>query len=120
MGENFSDENDLTEATDVDNTLKKEMTSSSIKQEEAVVWKPKGFFNSFGLLMREQKQRWPWYLVLTIGCVGAGCKSSITSMSTSCEALFGITLLTLFQQLNQFKHGSLHKLSMCQSSQVVH
>lgn len=76
MGEQFSDENELTEATDVDNALKKEMTSSSVKQEEAVAWKPKGFFNSFGLLMREQKQLWPWYLVLTIGCIGAGCKSS--------------------------------------------
>ncbi|CAG8982627.1 hypothetical protein HYALB_00006022 [Hymenoscyphus albidus] len=77
MGEHFSDENDLTEAYETDNILKKEMSSASVRLEENVVWKPKGFFNSFGLLIREQSQRWLWYVVLTIGCLGAGSTQPI-------------------------------------------
>ncbi|CAG8952578.1 hypothetical protein HYFRA_00009684 [Hymenoscyphus fraxineus] len=77
MGEHFSDENDLTEAYETDNTLKKEMSSASVQLEENVAWKPKGFFNSFGLLIREQSQRWLWYVVLTFGCLGAGSTQPI-------------------------------------------
>ncbi len=40
--------------------------------EDEVIWKPKSFINSFGLLLAEQKRNWPWYLLLCLGCAGAG------------------------------------------------
>ena len=76
MGEAFADETDLIESSKVGHELIREMSGGSeTKQaEEEVVWKNKGFFSSFGLLMAEQTGQWPWYLLLSIGCTGAAGK----------------------------------------------
>ncbi|KAG9238824.1 P-loop containing nucleoside triphosphate hydrolase protein [Amylocarpus encephaloides] len=75
MGERYADENEMTESHKLGNVLSREM--SNVKAEEEVVYKNKGFFASFGLLIVEQKQRWFLYLVLTIGCIGAGSGNPI-------------------------------------------
>ncbi|TVY37341.1 ABC transporter [Lachnellula subtilissima] len=35
-------------------------------------FKKKGFLGSFGLLFWEQRQHWPWYILMLLGSVGAG------------------------------------------------
>ncbi len=65
MGDDFAGESNLDE-TSAD-TLQRILSTGSgnAKSVEAgTVWKPKGFFGSFGLLMREQTKLWPWYLAL--------------------------------------------------------
>jgi hypothetical protein len=65
MGDDFAGESDLNEDS-VDN-MQRILTTGSGKAnltEETVVFEPKGFFRSFGLLLREQTRLWPWYLVL--------------------------------------------------------
>jgi ATP-binding cassette subfamily B (MDR/TAP) protein 1 len=47
------------------------------------VYKRKSFFNSFGLLLYEQRVQWPWYVVLIVACMGAGCESLHTSIIAS-------------------------------------
>lgn len=74
MGDAFADETDLIESSKMEHELVREMSTASGGKDEIpdVKWKNKGFFTSFGLLMAEQTVNWPAYLVLTIGCIGAG------------------------------------------------
>jgi len=83
MGEAFADETDLIESSRMEHELVREMSGASeTKQaEEEVAWKNKGFFASFGLLMAEQTAHWPWYLLLSIGCIGAAGKLTMFSCS---------------------------------------
>jgi len=76
MGETFADETDLVESAKLEHELVREMSAASGTKhaEEAVAWKNKGFFASFGLLMAEQTKRWPWYVILSMGCLGAAGK----------------------------------------------
>lgn len=41
--------------------------------------KLRGFFNSFGFLLFEQKDYWPWYTLVLIGCLGSGSMSPSSS-----------------------------------------
>ncbi|TVY22546.1 ABC transporter [Lachnellula hyalina] len=79
MGETFADETDLIESTKMEHELVREMSAASGMKdaEEKVIWKNKGFFASFGLLMAEQTTHWPWYLILSIGCMGAAAGNPI-------------------------------------------
>ena len=75
MGESFADESDLIESSRMD-TLVRELSAAEdakAHQEESL-YQRKGLVQSFGLLLYEQKIHWPWYLLLTIGCMGAGGK----------------------------------------------
>ncbi|TVY41689.1 ABC transporter [Lachnellula occidentalis] len=79
MGETFADETNLIESSKMEHELVREMSAASgmSDAEEKVVWKNKGFFSSFGLLMAEQTTHWPWYLLLSIGCIGAAAGNPI-------------------------------------------
>ncbi|KAF4636377.1 hypothetical protein G7Y89_g1707 [Cudoniella acicularis] len=79
MGETFADESDLLESSKLEHVLEREMSTASNPIEAEVVWKDKGFFASFGLLMVEQTQHWFWYSLLFIGCAGAGAGNPIQS-----------------------------------------
>ncbi len=73
MGEAFAEETDLLE--DLTQQLTKGQSHASgaeVVSDEEAEWKPKSFFGSFGLLMVEQSSLWPLYLLLIIGCCGAG------------------------------------------------
>ncbi|KAM7185763.1 ABC transporter-like protein [Rhypophila sp. PSN 637] len=52
--------------------------------------KSRGFFRSFGLLLREQSSHWRWYIVMLLAAVGGGASQPI-------QAYLFATLLTLFQ-----------------------
>lgn len=72
MGEGYAEENDLVQSSKTEHELVREMSAASgTKKADEVVWKNKNFFQSFGLLIREQKVHWRWYSLLTIGCLGA-------------------------------------------------
>lgn len=70
MGKTFADETDLMEERQ--ETLAKIMSTASgtvagpVENEE---YKPKGFLQSFGLLLREQKSQFSWYIALVCGCL---------------------------------------------------
>ena len=83
MGEAFADETDLIESSKMEHELVREMSAASGTKtaEEKAVWKNKGFFASFGLLMAEQTTQWPWYLLLSVGCVSAAGKLTMVSYS---------------------------------------
>ncbi|QSZ35400.1 hypothetical protein DSL72_008270 [Monilinia vaccinii-corymbosi] len=76
FGEVYQDESDLVETTD---PLKREMSAAEKEGEEkeAVAYKPKGLFTSFGLFLYEQRSRWHWYLMLMIGAMAAGATHPI-------------------------------------------
>lgn len=80
MGEGFADESDLVEGTKV--TLEQVFSNASgdpnLSPTE-MAWKPKGFFQSFGLLVWEQRSNWIWYTLLMIGCVGGATGNPIQS-----------------------------------------
>lgn len=40
-------------------------------------YKKKSFFTTVGLLLYEQRAHWPWYCVVLMAAMAAGCKSSI-------------------------------------------
>ncbi|KAB5542845.1 ABC transporter-like protein [Coniochaeta sp. 2T2.1] len=50
----------------------------------------RGFLGSFGLLLREQRHHWGWYLVLLIGALGGGASAPL-------QAYLFAALLSLFQ-----------------------
>jgi ATP-binding cassette subfamily B (MDR/TAP) protein 1 len=84
MGESFAAESDLVESTKPEILEKIMSTASGVRDiEEEAPFKKMGFFHAFGLFMLEQKQHWKWYVVLTIGCIGAACKSFIISLLAS-------------------------------------
>lgn len=59
------------DATTVDGeNASQEEPVSAASQGEAK--KSRGFAGSFGLLLNEQRNHWPWYIVLLIGAVGGG------------------------------------------------
>lgn len=67
MGDDFAGESNLNE----DSLENMERIASDLggrvdDTEVAAVYKAKGFFSSFGLLLREQKSLWPWYLLLYV------------------------------------------------------
>ena len=75
MGEGFADESDLIESSRI-NALVREMSAveDSKANEGETVFQRKSIFQSFGLFLYEQKIHWQWYVLLTIGCMGAGGK----------------------------------------------
>lgn len=52
----------------------REDTTTTASHDDAK--RTRGFAGSFGLLLREQRNHWVWYLVLLVGAVGGGGKSS--------------------------------------------
>lgn len=65
MGEGFADESDLVEGTNV--ALEQVFSNASGDPNlmaTEIAWKPKGFFQSFGLLIWEQRSNWKWYTLL--------------------------------------------------------
>lgn len=42
---------------------------------QEVAYKSKGLIKSFGFLLSEQGRFWPWYILLLVGALGAGCES---------------------------------------------
>ncbi|CZR50859.1 probable leptomycin B resistance protein pmd1 [Phialocephala subalpina] len=73
IGEDFAGESNLDE--DSAEAIQKVLSTGSGKDKDVeidVAFKPKGFFGSFGLLLREQTKLWPWYLILAVGCAGGG------------------------------------------------
>lgn len=65
IGEDFAGESNLDE--DSAEAIQKVLSTGSGKDKDVeidVAFKPKGFFGSFGLLLREQTKLWPWYLIL--------------------------------------------------------
>ncbi|KAH8902161.1 P-loop containing nucleoside triphosphate hydrolase protein [Coniochaeta sp. PMI_546] len=54
------------------------------------VQKTRGVAGSFGLLLREQRNHWGWYLVLFIGAIGGGASAPL-------QAYLFAALLSLFQ-----------------------
>ncbi|KAK4162825.1 hypothetical protein QBC43DRAFT_345662 [Cladorrhinum sp. PSN259] len=60
--------------------------------------KTDGFWSSFALLLREQGQRWKWYLVLLLAAVGGGASQPI-------QAYLFATELTLFQFWGEWLPG---------------
>lgn len=78
MGESFAEESDLVEGAKMGQVLSRQMSSASgTHVEEEVIYKNKGFFTSFGLLMREQTKHWFYYLLLIVGCAGAASGTAI-------------------------------------------
>ena len=71
MGKSFADETDLVE--EKHETLAKTMSTASgtAAGPEDELYKPKAFISSFGLLLREQKSQFSWYICLLIGCLMA-------------------------------------------------
>jgi hypothetical protein len=58
-------------------TLMPDKFSVDIEPEKRIdepEYKEKGFLGSFELLIWEQLPRWPWYLLMLLGCLGAGGK----------------------------------------------
>lgn len=45
-----------------------------VTSSEEPEFKKKGFLGSFGLLFWEQRQHWPWYILMLLGSTGAGGK----------------------------------------------
>ncbi len=65
MGEGFAEESDLIENANDNLVRAMSAVSGEAKAAEAeIVYKPKSFLGSFGLLFYEQKSRWPWFLLL--------------------------------------------------------
>lgn len=65
IGDDFAGESNLDE--DAADTLQKILSTKSGHDREIEAeakYKPRGFFGSFGLLLREQTKLWPWYLIL--------------------------------------------------------
>lgn len=63
-------------ADDMDALARRE-TIRSLKQEgmeEAFSWKNRGFFNSFGLFIYEQRSHWKLYIMIVVSAMGAGCE----------------------------------------------
>jgi ATP-binding cassette subfamily B (MDR/TAP) protein 1 len=79
MGESFADESDLIESSTMDHLVRElsDAEADPKADQSEFVYQRKGIFQSFGLLLYEQKIYWPWYAVLTIGCMGAGGKLPI-------------------------------------------
>jgi ATP-binding cassette subfamily B (MDR/TAP) protein 1 len=79
MGESFADESDLIESSRMDPLVRElSCAEADLKADQSeFVYQRKGIFQSFGLLLYEQEIYWPWYTVLTIGCMGAGGKLPI-------------------------------------------
>jgi len=71
-----------------DSTLVETSTTQSLR--EASPKKPRSFWGSFGLLLREQKGHWRWYLLLLLAALGGGASQPI-------QAYLFATELTLFQ-----------------------
>lgn len=49
-----------------------ETTTSSVSHLEPPKRKSRGFFGSFGLLLREQSHHWRWYIVMFLAAIGGG------------------------------------------------
>lgn len=79
MGESFADESDLIESSRME-SLVRELSAAQgdLKPEGDAAYEPQGFSKSFGLLLYEQSTNWLWYLLLLIGCMGAGGKLPFT------------------------------------------
>ncbi|TVY47366.1 ABC transporter [Lachnellula occidentalis] len=72
-GENSEDWVDF-EDPSLDNTTidKFSVDIPAVTISEEPEFKKKGFLGSFGLLFWEQRQHWPWYILMLLGSVGAG------------------------------------------------
>jgi ATP-binding cassette subfamily B (MDR/TAP) protein 1 len=76
MDETFPEEADRIQDTGADSLVRVLSTGSGIASVADVqeAYKRKSFFTSFGRLMYEQRQQWPWYVILIAASMGAGCK----------------------------------------------
>ncbi|PMD36741.1 ABC transporter-like protein [Hyaloscypha variabilis F] len=63
-----------------------------IKPVEEPEYRNKGFLGSFGLLLWEQMPRWPWYILMLLGCLGAGAAFPL-------QAFLFTELITVFDFL---------------------
>jgi len=71
IGTTHADDPDLVEAKHATLATIKSNASGTPTIVEENGYKPKGFINSFGLLLREQKTQFVWYLGLLTGCLMA-------------------------------------------------
>jgi len=46
--------------------------SATLAVAQEGVKKDRGLIGSFGMLLKEQKKQWPWYVMLTLGALGGG------------------------------------------------
>jgi len=60
---------------------------SKFKTVEQPDYRNKGFLGSFGLLLWEQMPRWPWYILMLLGCLGAGGKFPFVPSKEICSRL---------------------------------
>ncbi|KAK0628761.1 P-loop containing nucleoside triphosphate hydrolase protein [Bombardia bombarda] len=98
-----NDEDELNQLSDVDVSEKKSMATigtdstviiettatADVETDEPPV-KARSLWGSFGLLLREQKTHWRWYIVLILSAIGGGASQPI-------QAYLFATELTLFQ-----------------------
>ncbi|KAK3316628.1 P-loop containing nucleoside triphosphate hydrolase protein [Apodospora peruviana] len=98
--ESEDDNHELRRSHDVEVSEKKSMatigTDSTLVETTTTASQPeptqksRGFWRSFGLLIREQKTHWRWYIVLLLSAVGGGASQPL-------QAYLFATELTLFQ-----------------------
>ncbi|CAL3962284.1 unnamed protein product [Diplocarpon coronariae] len=81
MTEGFAEESDLIELSEEPTVGFASAASGEAKatEVEEQAWKAKGFLNSFGLLLCEQRSYWPWYLLL-LASVGDGYSNPIQAI----------------------------------------
>lgn len=58
--------------TDSEESSSGDSTDTSPPLKPLAQTKPRGIIGSFGLLLREQKHLWRWYLLMLLGAVGGG------------------------------------------------
>ena len=97
-----------------DNTLVETTTTSSGDDAHKPA-DPARFWTSFAVLLREQSQRWRWYIVLLLGAMGGGGRSSFCRQLS--EKL-RMTKVRSAQPVNRSKHTCLLQNSLCSSSGV--
>jgi len=66
--------------------------SATLAVAQEGVKKGRGLFGSFGMLLREQKKQWPWYLMLSIGALGGGGEWPVSPFRLSPHALTALQL----------------------------
>jgi len=92
MGESLTDESELIQPSMNEIVPVSSGTAESLTAKENTVWQAKGLFRSFGLFLYEQRGLWLWYLLLIIGCMGAGAAWPIQAwMFAQLISVFALT-----------------------------
>lgn len=100
MGDEFAAESDLVENTAEQLEKALSHVNAPLSEEEAK-YVPKSFFTSFGLFMVEQKEYWPWYLLMAIGCCGAAAGNPL-------QAYLFAQIVTVISSLSNIQAATNH------------